>query len=51
MIEPNMATLITMMFTDAEIDKASLDQIFRRVIDKLLIAFLLTQIHRLAILQ
>ena len=34
MIEPNMATLITMMFTDAEIDKASLDQIFRRVIDK-----------------
>ena len=34
MIEPNMATLITMMFTDANIDKASLDQIFRRVIDK-----------------
>ena len=34
MIEPNMATLITMMFTDAKIDKASLDQIFRRVIDK-----------------
>ena len=34
MIEPNMATLITMMFTDAEIDKTSLDQIFRRVIDK-----------------
>ena len=34
MIEPNMATLITMMFTDAEIDKASLDQMFRRVIDK-----------------
>ena len=34
MIEPNMATLITMMFTDTNIDKASLDQIFRRVIDK-----------------
>jgi len=34
MIEPNMATLITMMFTDAELDKVSLDQIFRRVIDK-----------------
>lgn len=34
MIEPNMATLITMMFTDADIDKASLDQIFRGVIDK-----------------
>ena len=36
MIEPNMATLITMMFTDADIDKASLEQIFRRVIDKTL---------------
>ena len=34
MIEPNMATLITMMFTDADLDKVSLDQIFRRVIDK-----------------
>ena len=34
MIEPNMATLITMLFTDADIDKTSLDQIFRRVIDK-----------------
>ena len=34
MIEPNMATLITMMFTDADLDKHSLDQIFRRVIDK-----------------
>ena len=34
MIEPNMATLITMLFTDAEIDKASLNEIFRRVIDK-----------------
>ena len=34
MIEPNMATLITMMFTDADIDKTSLDKIFRRVIDK-----------------
>ena len=34
MIEPNMATLITMMFTDADLDKTSLDKIFRRVIDK-----------------
>ncbi len=34
MIEPNMATLITMMFTDAMIAKTDLDQIFRRVIDK-----------------
>lgn len=34
MIEPNMATLITMMFTDALISKSDLDQIFRRVIDK-----------------
>ena len=34
MIEPNMATLITMLFTDAEIDKASLNEIFRHVIDK-----------------
>ena len=34
MIEPNMATLITMMFTDAEIERGTLDQIFRRVINK-----------------
>ena len=34
MIEPNMATLITLMFTDADIDPASLDTIFRRVIDR-----------------
>jgi len=34
MIEPNMATLITLMFTDAAIDPASLDTIFRRVIDR-----------------
>ena len=34
MIEPNMATLITMLFTDALISKSDLDQIFRRVIDK-----------------
>ena len=34
MIEPNMATLITMLFTDALISKTDLDQIFRRVIDK-----------------
>ena len=34
MIEPNMATLITLMFTDADIDPASLETIFRRVIDR-----------------
>lgn len=34
MIEPNMATLITLMFTDAPIEKTELDVIFRRVIDK-----------------
>nr|MSZ98118.1 bifunctional glutamate N-acetyltransferase/amino-acid acetyltransferase ArgJ [Actinomycetota bacterium] len=34
MIEPNMATLITMLFTDALISKSDLDRIFRRVIDK-----------------
>ena len=34
MIEPNMATLITLMFTDADIDPTSLDTIFRRVIDR-----------------
>ena len=33
MIEPNMATLITMMFTDAKIEPAELDSIFRRVMD------------------
>ena len=34
MIEPNMATLITMMFTDANIAPACLDEIFRRIIDR-----------------
>ena len=34
MIEPNMATLITLMFTDAAVDGAVLDRMFRRVIDK-----------------
>ena len=34
MIEPNMATLITMIFTDALIESADLDQVFRRVIDR-----------------
>lgn len=34
MIEPNMATLITMMFTDADVPKAKLNVIFRRVINK-----------------
>lgn len=34
MIEPNMATLITMIFTDALIAPAELDQVFRKVIDR-----------------
>ena len=34
MIEPHMATLITLMFTDAQVAGADLDQIFRRVIDR-----------------
>ena len=33
MIEPDMATLIMAMFTDAEIDQAVLSTVFRRVID------------------
>ena len=33
MIEPNMATLITMIFTDALIAPNDLDRVFRRVID------------------
>jgi len=36
MIEPNMATLIAMVFTDAAIDAPSLDAIFRRAINKTL---------------
>jgi glutamate N-acetyltransferase/amino-acid N-acetyltransferase len=34
MIEPNMATLITLMFTDARIAADDLDPIFRRVMDR-----------------
>jgi glutamate N-acetyltransferase/amino-acid N-acetyltransferase len=34
MIEPNMATLITMMFTDADIAPSELNSIFQRVIAK-----------------
>ena len=34
MIEPDMATLITLLFTDADIDAVALDAIFRRVIDR-----------------
>jgi glutamate N-acetyltransferase/amino-acid N-acetyltransferase len=34
MIEPDMATLITLLFTDAEIDPDDLDAMFRRVIDR-----------------
>jgi glutamate N-acetyltransferase / amino-acid N-acetyltransferase len=34
MIEPNMATLITLLFTDARISSEALDAVFRRVIDR-----------------
>jgi len=34
MIEPNMATMIAMVFTDAEISGTDLDRIFRRVVDR-----------------
>lgn len=34
MIEPDMATLITLMFTDADVAPAELDAMFRRVIGK-----------------
>jgi glutamate N-acetyltransferase/amino-acid N-acetyltransferase len=36
MIEPNMATLIAMIFTDAAIDSIKLDRIFRSVINQTL---------------
>lgn len=36
MIEPNMATLIAMVFTDAAVDTPTLDAVFRRVINKTL---------------
>jgi glutamate N-acetyltransferase / amino-acid N-acetyltransferase len=34
MIEPNMATLITLLFTDVRISAEALDPIFRRVMDR-----------------
>ncbi|GAA1255498.1 bifunctional glutamate N-acetyltransferase/amino-acid acetyltransferase ArgJ [Kitasatospora nipponensis] len=34
MIEPNMATLLTFFFTDAELPAAELDAVFRRVMDR-----------------
>jgi glutamate N-acetyltransferase/amino-acid N-acetyltransferase len=34
MIEPDMATLITMVFTDAAVDGSDLDRIWRNVIDR-----------------
>ncbi len=34
MIEPDMATLITLMFTDADVPAVDLDRIFRLVIDR-----------------
>jgi glutamate N-acetyltransferase/amino-acid N-acetyltransferase len=34
MIEPNMATMIAMVFTDADVTSADLDATFRRVVDR-----------------
>jgi glutamate N-acetyltransferase/amino-acid N-acetyltransferase len=34
MIEPNMATLLTFFFTDAEVAASDLDAVFRRVVDR-----------------
>jgi len=34
MIEPNMATMISMVFTDAALTSAALDAVFRRVVDR-----------------
>ena len=34
MIEPNMATMITLIFTDADVEPSVLDAMFRRVVDK-----------------
>ena len=34
MIEPNMATLITLLFTDADLAPSDLDSIFRRTMDR-----------------
>ena len=34
MIEPNMATMISMVFTDAQLTSAQLDTVFRRVVDR-----------------
>jgi glutamate N-acetyltransferase / amino-acid N-acetyltransferase len=34
MIEPDMATMITVLLTDAELDAAALDAAFRRVVDR-----------------
>ncbi|MEU6526483.1 bifunctional glutamate N-acetyltransferase/amino-acid acetyltransferase ArgJ [Streptomyces sp. NPDC046924] len=34
MIEPNMATLLTFFFTDADLPAAALDALFRRVMDR-----------------
>ena len=34
MIEPDMATMIAMVFTDALVDSADLDAMFRRVVDR-----------------
>ena len=36
MIEPDMATLIALVFTDAAVDAPSLDAMFRRVVDRTL---------------
>ena len=34
MIEPNMATMITVLLTDADVDAGDLDRVFKRVVDR-----------------
>ena len=34
MVEPDMATMLAWFFTDAEIDRSTLDAVFRRVVDR-----------------
>ncbi len=34
MIEPDMATMLAFLFTDAQVDAATLDALFRRVVDR-----------------
>lgn len=34
MIEPNMATMLAWFFTDADLERSELDEVFRRVVDR-----------------